>query len=98
MLARVVKFEGGDADSIRAAAEEINSRASSGPPEGVPSTGFTFLVDPEGGQVIGIGLFENQADLDAGAAVLNEMSPPNEGMGKRTSVDVYEVAVDVRLG
>jgi len=28
--------------------------------------------------------------------VLNEMSPPGEGMGQRASVGVYEVAVDVR--
>jgi hypothetical protein len=29
--------------------------------------------------------------------VLNEMSPPVEGMDRRESADVYEVAVDLRL-
>ncbi|CAN5612581.1 hypothetical protein BH20ACT17_BH20ACT17_14680 [soil metagenome] len=29
--------------------------------------------------------------------MLNEMTPPGEGMGERASVDVYEVAVDLRL-
>lgn len=96
MYARVVKWEGGDADAIRAATKEIASRASTGPPEGVPAVGFTLLADPDGGQVIAIGLFETEDDLNTGAAVLNEMTPPNDGMGDRTSVDVYEVAVEVR--
>lgn len=97
MLARVVTWEGGDADAIRANAEEITSRAGSGPPEGVPSVGFTFLIDPDGGRVLAIGLFETEDDLRAGDAVLNEMNPPNEGMGQRSPVGVYEVAVDLRL-
>jgi hypothetical protein len=29
--------------------------------------------------------------------VLNEMEPPGEGMGRRASVEVYEVGFDVRL-
>lgn len=97
MYARVASFEGGGADAIRAAAEDISSRAASGPPEGVPSVGFTFLVDPEGGRVLAIGLFKTEEDLRAGDAVLNEMSPPGEGIGERKSVDQYEVAFDVRV-
>lgn len=96
MYARVATWEGGSAEAIRAASEEIASRAASGPPEGVPSVGFTLLVDPEGGRALAIGLFKTEDDLRAGDAVLNEMSPPGEGMGQRASVGVYEVAVDVR--
>jgi hypothetical protein len=40
MYARVTKWEGGEGDRIRKAASEINSRAASGPPEGVPAKGF----------------------------------------------------------
>jgi len=97
MYARVATWEGGSADALRAASEEIASRAETGPPEGVPSVGFTLLVDPEGGRALGIGLFKSEEDLRAGDAVLSEMTPPGEGMGTRASVDVYEVAVDLRL-
>jgi len=96
MYARVATWEGASAEAIRAASEEIASRAANGPPEGVPSVGFTLLVDPEGGRALAIGLFKTEDDLRAGDAVLNEMSPPGEGMGQRASVGVYEVAVDVR--
>jgi hypothetical protein len=97
MYARVSKFEGAEADAMRRSAEEINSRAATGPPEGVPSVGFTLLIDPDTGTGIAIGLFETEDDLRKGDEVLNAMTPPGDGMGRRTSVDVYEVAVDVRM-
>lgn len=96
MYARVATWEGGDADAIRRSAEEIRSRADSGPPEGVPSVGFTLLIDPDNGRGIAVGLFETEADLRKGDEVLNAMDPPGEGMGRRASVDFYEVALDVR--
>ena len=96
MLARVVTFEGGTADGIRAAVEQLQSDIQKGPPEGVKSTGLTMLVDPDGGRVLFIGLFASEEDLRASEAALEAMSPPAE-MGKRGSVDVYEVAADVRM-
>jgi hypothetical protein len=95
MLARVVTFEGGTADGIRAAVDQLKSDISSGPPEGVKSSGLTMLFDAEAGRVLFIGLFENEDDLRASEAVLEEMSPP-EGAGSRSAVDVYEVGADVR--
>jgi hypothetical protein len=41
-----------------------------------------------------IALFASEEDLRASESTFEEMSPP-EGMGKRTSVDVYEVAAEV---
>jgi hypothetical protein len=96
MYARVARFEGGEAEAIRQSAAEINSRAASGPPEGVPSTGFTLLIDPENGRGLAVGLFETEDDLRKGDETLNSMDPPGEGMGRRTSVETYEVAVDIR--
>jgi len=96
MYARVARFEGGEADAIRQNAEEISSRAESGPPEGVPAKGFVLLVDPEGGRSLAIALFETEEDLRKGDEVLSSMSPPSESMGNRASVETYEVAVDVR--
>lgn len=96
MHARVVRWEGGTADAIRAATEEIASQTASGPPEGVPAKGFLFLVDPDNGRTIAIGLFETEEDRRIGDATLNAMSPPGEGLGKR-SVEMYDVAADMRV-
>jgi hypothetical protein len=93
----VAKWDGADAEAMRSSANEINRQASSGPPEGVPSTGFLLLIDPENGRSMAVGLFETEADLRQGDEVLNAMSPPDDGMGQRTSVETYEVAVDVRM-
>jgi hypothetical protein len=82
---------------MRTSADEINSQAASGPPEGVPAKAFLMLIDPDGGKTLAISLFETEEDLRAGDAVLNEMSPPDDGFGQRTAVETYEVAVDVRL-
>jgi hypothetical protein len=96
MLARVTTWEGGTADGIRAASEEMQSNVAQGPPPGVKSTGFTMLADADGGRVVMIGLFESEADLQESEAALKEMNPP-EGMGSRVSTDIYEVATDVRM-
>ena len=97
MYARVARWEGADADAMRRTAEQINSEASAGPPEGVPAKGFLMLIDPDGVKSVAISLFETEEDLRAGDAVLNDMSPPDDGFGGRTSVESFEVAVDVRL-
>lgn len=97
MLARVVRWEGADADAMRASAAEIRDRAESGggPPEGVPAKGLIVLQDPEGGKAMAISLFETEEDYREGDETLNSMSPPGEGMGQRVGVDRYEVAVRV---
>jgi hypothetical protein len=97
MYARVARWEGADSSAMRRTAEQINSEASAGPPEGVPAKAFLMLIDPDGGKSVAISLFETEEDLRAGDAVLNDMSPPDDGFGSRTSVESYEVAVDVRL-
>jgi hypothetical protein len=97
MYARVARWEGGDAETIRSTVADINQQAQSGPPEGVPGKGFLVLQDPEGGKVIAIGFFETEDDYAQGDAKLNEMSPPGEGMGSRVAVEKYEVGVKVDL-
>jgi hypothetical protein len=96
MYARVVRWEDGEADAIRKSAEEINSRAGSGPPEGVPSTGFTLLIDPDSGRTLAIGLFETEEDYAKGDETLGAMDPPGGSLGKRASVEKWQVALDVR--
>jgi hypothetical protein len=96
MFARIVQFEGGEAESIRSSAAEIAGRAPTGPPEGVPAVGFTLLTDPEGGRTVAISLFATEEDMQQGHAALDAMSPPGDGLGNRVSVGFYEVAVDLR--
>jgi hypothetical protein len=96
VYARVAKWEGADADRMRSAAEEIASQTASGPPEGVPGKGFLLLIDPDNGRSLAVGLFETEEDYRKGDETLNSMSPPDDGMGKRQSVEKYEVAVDIR--
>ena len=94
--ARVVKWEGGSAEAIRESIGRIQQDSQSGPPEGVPSTGFTFLADADAGRVLAIGLFETEEDLRQGHETLEQMSPP-VSMGERVSVETYEVAADIRM-
>ena len=96
MYARVAKWEGGDGAAIREAAGEINSRADSGPPEGVPAKGFLLLTDPDNGRVLAVSLFETEDDYRQGDETLKQMNPPGGGFGQRGPVEKYEVAVDVR--
>jgi hypothetical protein len=96
MYARVARWEDVDPDKMRSAAQEINSRAESGPPEGVPSKGIMMLLDPDSGTALAVGLFETEDDYRTGDETLNSMDPPGGTFGRRASVTKYEVAVDLR--
>ncbi len=97
MYARVVRWEGSDAETLERTAGEIRSQAESreGPPEGVPAKGLLILNDGENGRSLAISLFETEDDYREGDATLNSMSPPGDGMGKRVAVEKYEVAVQL---
>ena len=95
MHARVVRFTGGDADSIARNVEVIKERSASGPPEGVPAVGAKFLADDASGTFIAISFYETEEDMRTGDATLNEMSP-EEPMGTRASVDLCEVKHEVQ--
>jgi len=97
MYARVARWEGATADDIRAAAQGIAAEAASGPPEGLPAKGLMLLIDPDNGRSMAISLFATEEDMAKGDETLNAMSPPGDGMGRRTSVEMYEVAADLRM-
>lgn len=94
MYARVTTFEGGSAEALRKASEEVNSATE--PPPGVPAKGFTMLIDPESGRSMGIVLFETEEDYATGDGALSAMTPSEDG-GHRVSVAKYEVGADIRL-
>jgi hypothetical protein len=95
MYARVVRWEGAEADAMRESAARIREDAASGPPEGLPAKGLFVLQDPDAGKAMAIALFETEEDYREGDETLNSMSPPGEGMGRRVSVEKYEVAVQL---
>jgi hypothetical protein len=43
-----------------------------------------------------VAVFENETDLRAGDEALSAMNPSGDDVGQPTSVEMYEVAVDVR--
>ena len=96
MYARVVKWEGADGEALRTSAEEINANAGDGPPPGVPAKGFMMLIDPDNGRSLSIVLFESEEDRRMGDETLNAMTPTGNIGGRRTSVEMYEVAVDLK--
>jgi hypothetical protein len=97
MYARVVRWEGADAETLERTASEIRAQAESqgGPPEGVPAKGLLILNDSENGRSLGISFFDTEEDYREGDATLNSMSPPSDGLGRRVSVEKYEVAVQL---
>lgn len=95
MYARVARWEGADAETLKKTAAEISADAESGPPEGLPAKKLWLLHDLEGGKAMAITLFETEEDYRQGDETLNAMSPPGEGMGQRVAVDKYEVAVEL---
>jgi hypothetical protein len=95
MYARVARWEGADAETLKKSAEEIRADAESGPPEGLPAKKLWLLHDLDGGRAMAITLFENEEDYRQGDETLNAMSPPGDGMGQRVGVDKYEVAVEL---
>jgi hypothetical protein len=95
MYARVARWEGADAETLERTAAEIRAQADAGPPEGVPAKGLLLLNDGEGGRSIAISLFETEDDYRQGDETLNSMSPPGDGMGRRVSVEKYEVAAQL---
>ena len=76
--------------------EEVSSQAASGPPPGVPAVGFLMLIDADSGRSISVSLFETEEALRQGDEALSQMNPSGSDVGRRTSVESYEVGVDIR--
>ena len=87
-LARVVAFDGVDADRMAAMRREMEGGER---PDGVPAQEIVVLHDPEAEQSLVILFFENEDDYRRGDEALNAM-PAGDTPGRRTSVTKYEVA------
>jgi hypothetical protein len=86
-FARVVTFEGVDAERMAGVAAEIESGDR---PEGVPATEFIMLLDRDANKAVAVIFFDSDADYATGDATLSAM-PAGDTPGTRTSVTKYEV-------
>ena len=108
MYARIARFEGGDPESVEQQIAETRSQieaARAGLPEDAPEAArtlsetiarFVELVDREQGTLVGIAFCESEEDMRRADEALNSLSP-GEGGGQRTSVQIFEVAIDTNL-
>jgi len=87
-LARVVTFDGVDANRMREMKQELEGQER---PDNIPATEFIVLHDADAEQSIAILFFDSEDDYAEGDAALNAM-PAAETPGRRSSVKKYDVA------
>ncbi len=102
MYVRIARFEGGDRnwDEFAADVGETIRGGGQGTPferAGDAVKRVMLLVDRESNRGANLILCETEDDLRRADAALNEMTPAS-GRGARTSVEMYEVALDEEPG
>jgi hypothetical protein len=88
-LARVVEFEGVDAERMEQMRREV---AEGQRPEGIPATEIVVLHDTEAGKAVVILFFDSEDDYRRGDETLSAM-PAGDTPGRRVSVSKYDVTV-----
>jgi len=93
MHARVAMFEGEERGAeYEQQIETIRSEVESGNrPPGLEDAKGVLILSGDQGRRLAITLFDDEEGMRRGDAALNEMTPM--GMGRRSSVAFYEVAV-----
>jgi hypothetical protein len=56
-----------------------------------------MLMDRQNGRGLGLTFFDTEDAMRRGDEALNAMDRPEGASGQRTSVEMYEVAIDERL-
>ncbi len=105
MYARVARFEGVAADAVDEQVAEIKRQLAgvrAGLPEDAPAEArtlaetvarFVELVDRDNGRLIGITFCNTEDEMRRANEALNQLAP-TQGGGQRTSLEIYEVAID----
>ena len=88
-LARVVTFEGVDAERIEAIKREMEGGER---PEEIPAGEIVVLHDAEAEKSLVLVFFETEEDYRRGDEALNAM-PTGDTPGRRASVTKYDVAI-----
>jgi hypothetical protein len=96
VFVRIARFEGGDPSTADETISRVRSMMDEGPrPEGLEGARRSMmLVDRESGTGLGLTFFDTEDAMRRGHEALDQMSPPTEVTGRRTSVEMYEVAID----
>jgi hypothetical protein len=101
MFVRVAQFDAGTTEGMdeRVAAIKAQVTSTDEMPPGLAGVKrVVLLVDRDGGHFANLVYCDTREDLEAADAALNEMSPPGEDTGRRTSVTKYEIALDHSAG
>ena len=106
MYIRIARFEGAEAEAVDRQIEGIRQQIAEGrermargevggaEAEGMRAIKRTIVaVDRDGGRLANAVFAETEEDIRKVDAWLNSMSP-GAGGGRRTSVEIYEVAID----
>jgi hypothetical protein len=106
MYVRIARFEGIDPDQIDAQVADMKRqlegmRSGDLPPDAPEHLQalretvrrVTQLVDRESGTALAVVFCETEEDVRRADSALDEMSP-GEGEGRRTGVEIFEVALD----
>lgn len=96
MFVRIARFEGSDPSQVDESIERVRAMMEDGPtpPSLERARRSMMLVDRRTGTGLGVTFFDTEDDLRAGDQALNDMSRPAGATGARTSVELYEVAID----
>jgi hypothetical protein len=93
---RVARFEGGEFAEADQAVGRVRQEMERERPAGLEAAKrLLMLIDRQGGRGLGLTFFETEEDLRRGDEALNAMNP--QGGARRTSVEMYEVAIDQAL-
>jgi hypothetical protein len=94
VFARVASFEGGDNARLRQWSEESMASGEMNVPEGMQRV--LMLDDDSSSKRLFISFFDSREAIEAAEASFDAMGDtiPEEVRGRRTSVGIYEVAMD----
>jgi hypothetical protein len=95
---RIARFEGGNPADADQTIAGVRQMIQSDSPEGLEGAKrFLMLVDRKEGRGLGVTFYDSEEDMRRGDEALNAMTPPQDAGGRRTSVEMYEVAIDEQL-
>ena len=96
MFVRIARFEGGDPSEADEQIARVRTMMDAGttPPGLEGARRSMMLVDRQTGTGLGVTFFDTEDEMRRGDQALNEMTPPGGVQVQRTSVEVYEVAID----